>query len=123
MQAKCSGQTKSGEACKAPAQVGSRWCINHDPGKVADLAEWRRQGGRAKSNRARAAKALPAAAMTPVELQTFLIVVMKGAVAGRVEKGIANAVANLGRTIAALYGPATWEERLAELERDEGRRA
>src|SRR5688572_15560335 len=116
-QARCSGTTKAGAPCQATAPPGRAYCIAHDPERVTDLAEWRRKGGRASSNKARAAKALPAAAMTPVELQNFMIVVMKGTVAGKIDKGIANAAANLGRTIASLYGPATWEDRLAELER------
>ena len=118
-QARCSGTTKAGAPCQAPALPGARFCISHDPSRVTDLAQWRRKGGQASSHKARAAKALPAAAMTPVELQNFLIVVMRDTVAGTVDKGVANAVANLGRTVAALYGPATWEERLAELERGE----
>src|SRR5687767_13347698 len=98
MQPRCSGTTKAGAPCQAPALQGTPYCVTHDPARVTDLAEWRRKGGKAKSNRARAAKALPAAAMTPTELQNFMIVVMKGTVAGKIDKGIANAAANLGRT-------------------------
>jgi hypothetical protein len=101
----------------------SGWCRWHDPALADERARWRREGGQARSNKARARKALPSAAMTPSELQAFLIVVMRGVLAGRVDKGVGNCIGNLSRSIAALYPVADFADRLAAIERRDGRPA
>ena len=71
MHKKCSGTTKAGAPCQARALPGSAYCVTHDPEKVTQLAEWRRQGGYAKASRVRAKKALPES-MTVAELHAWL---------------------------------------------------
>ena len=119
MHAKCSGRTRAGEACKAPAQAGSRWCINHDPARVTDLAEWRRRGGKAKSNQARARKALPAEPLSAEELHSYLGVVFRGLIGGKIEAPIATAAANVARTMVEIQRASEFEARLSALERSE----
>ena len=119
MVSRCTATNAGGERCQAHPVRPSGFCYWHDPAVADERARKRREGGQNRSYRARLRKAVPEV-MTPAELQHFLIAVMKATVAGKVDKGIANAVANLGRTVAGLYGPATWEERLAEIERGEG---
>jgi hypothetical protein len=99
---------------------GGEYCVAHDPARVVELARWRREGGKASGTRARAAKALPAAAMGPAELQGVLAVTLKAVLAERKSPAIGNAVANLGRTMIAVREATELEERLAALERAAG---
>ncbi len=54
--------------------------------------------------------------MSPIEIQGLLSVTLRGVIAGRIEPGVANAAANLGRAIVAVREATTTEDRLAELE-------
>src|SRR5215203_2451076 len=65
---RCLGVNKDGSACTARAQRDADSCLAHDPQRVTDLAEWRRQGGRASSNAARARRQLPEGVLTNHEL-------------------------------------------------------
>ncbi|MDP9364810.1 MAG: hypothetical protein M3Q10_11405 [Chloroflexota bacterium] len=112
---RCRATTAAGSPCSAQPVRPSGWCYWHDPTIAAEREAARRRGGRGKSNRARAAKAMPAP-MTPADLQALLGVVLRGVVAGRVEPGVGNAAANLGRAIVAVREATTTEERLAALE-------
>jgi hypothetical protein len=123
MQAQCSGITKSGERCRAAALPGSDFCVTHDPARVTDLAAWRRKGGRAKSNRARAKRAVGEGALSAAELNGVLGVTLKGVLAGKIEPNVGNCVASLARAIRDVAGWAELDERLSALERDEGRPA
>lgn len=116
MQARCIGTNKAGEQCRGKALSDSRYCIAHDPERVVDMAEWRRKGGKAKSNRARAKKQLPDAALSPVELQGLLSVTLKGLLAGRIEPGVANAAASLGRAMVTVRESTSLDERFAAIE-------
>jgi hypothetical protein len=116
IQPRCIGTNKSGEQCRGKALSNSRYCIAHDPARVVDMAEWRRQGGKAKSNKARARKQLPDAALSPMELQGVLSVTLKGLLAGRIEPGVANAAASLGRALVVIRDATILEERVAQLE-------
>jgi len=116
-QRQCNGTNKLGERCKSWAMPDSEWCVNHDPDRVVELAEWRRQGGKAKSNAARAKKALPAEPLTVAELHSFLGVVFRRLLTGETEPGIATAMATVARTMAELQKASDYESRLADLER------
>jgi len=118
----CSGTTKAGERCRARSLPGSAYCVTHDPTKVTQLAEWRRKGGYAASNKARAKKALPADPLTNEELHSWLRVVFKGVIAGRIEPGVATASATVARTMAELARVTELEQRIANLEEERDRR-
>ena len=123
-QARCSGTTKAGAPCQAPALPGSRFCVTHDPSRVTDLAEWRRKGGKASSNTARARKRLPDGALSAAELNGLLGTTLKGVLVGKIEPNVGNCVASLARAIRDVAGWADLDERLAALERhDAGRPA
>jgi hypothetical protein len=113
---RCTGVTRAGERCKGRALPGSVFCLNHDPAKVTQLAEWRRQGGHARSNVNRARKRLKGGLRDFADLQGLLFEAVRKVEAGSLEPGPANAMANLARACAALAGLASFEERLSALE-------
>jgi len=117
MQRKCSGTTKAGLPCKAQALPDSAFCIAHDPARATELAEWRRRGGFAKSNRSRAKKALPADPLSNEQLHAWLGVVFRGVIAGRIEPGVGTASSTIARTMLELFRAIDLEVRIAELER------
>ncbi len=95
-------------------------CAWHDPSMKERVAAGRVQGGAARSNRKRAAKQLPDNVLTIDQLRGYLGLTLKAVLAGKVEPGVANAVANLSRSYAALTEAAKAEEltaRLDDLER------
>jgi len=94
----------------------SERCIAHGD-RVTDLAEWRKQGGKGKSNRARAAKNLPNEPMTTGELHIYLGVVFRKVINGTLEPGVATAAATVARTMAELAKASDYESRLLDLER------
>ena len=121
--ARCRGTTRDGKPCAAKPRPGTDLCPWHDPAMTERRAAWSAKGGRQSSNAARARKTLPAGCMTPSELQGFVGTVMRGTLAGRVEPNVAQAIGALARTMTALYPAAEFEQRLADLERQDGRGA
>ncbi|CAN5585180.1 hypothetical protein BH23CHL5_BH23CHL5_22950 [soil metagenome] len=121
-QEQCSGTTKAGQRCRAKALPGSAFCISHDPSRVVEMAEWRRAGGRAKSNRARAKKALPADLMTNEQLHAYLGLVFGRVIVGQIEPGVATAAASVARTMAELSRATELEQRIVALETERERR-
>ncbi len=117
MQHRCKATTKSGEPCSARPLPGSEWCFVHDPHRIIDIAEARKQGGQAKSNRARAKKAMVDGALSPTELEGLLGIVMKAVLNGHKEPAIGNAIANLARAAVAVRDAVAVDERITELER------
>jgi|SRR5215211_6613670 len=120
MQQQCSGITKAGGRCRGRALPGSAYCIAHDPARVVELAEYRRQGGKAKSNAARARREIERAALTPNELQGILGVTIKAVLAGAKPPGIGQAVAALARAAMSVREQSEIETRLAALEEATG---
>ncbi len=102
---------------------GGDYCIAHSPGRVTELAEWRRRGGKAKSNRARAMKDVPAGAMTTAEILAGLGEAFRRTRAGTMSPNVATALSNLARTMADLQRDADLEARMATIERALGNRA
>jgi hypothetical protein len=96
---------------------GSAFCVSHDPAKAAQLAEWRRKGGYASSNRARAKKQLPAEPLSTVELHSYLGLVFRGVISGKIEPGVGTASSTIARTMVELVRAIDLEVRIAELER------
>ncbi len=112
----CKGTNAAGQPCDAKPVRPSGWCYWHDPALEAERIEGRRKGGTARSNKARAKKALPAEALTLHEVQGLLSFTLKATLAGRIEPGVANAVANVARTMTTVAQAGEVEERLRELE-------
>ncbi len=115
MPERCEAVAKNGKPCSATPVPGLGRCAWHAPEWAEQRREWSRRGGKGKSNAARMRRQLPEA-MTPGEIQSLLGAVLKGVVAGRVEPGVGNAAANLGRAIVAVREATEYEERLAALE-------
>ena len=113
-QQRCTGTRKDGGTCAAKAVTGSEYCLAHDPARVVEMAEWRRQGGKASSNASRARKA--AAGLAPVEIIGVLGGVLTGVLAGDYTPGQANAAASVARAMMAVHEVSTIEERIAALE-------
>jgi hypothetical protein len=116
MQAQCSGTTKAGEPCKAKALPGSAYCLAHDPNRVVEMAAYRRQGGKAKSNAARAKKALPAEPLTTAEAHAYLSVAFRQALARRLDAPMLNALSNAAKALADLNRTVEQDAVIAELE-------
>jgi len=114
MATKCRATNQAGQPCGAePYRDG--WCRWHHPELGEQRREWSARGGRGKSNAARAAKRMPDA-MTLADLRSVLSATIGAVVAGRIEPGVANAAANLGRAMIAATEASELERRLGELE-------
>ncbi len=117
---RCQAITKSGSPCGATPVPGDTLCAWHSPAWAEKRRQWSKKGGAARSNRARAAKRLPAESLTLAEVQGLLSVALKGVLAGRIEPGVANAVANVARTMTTVAEAGELEERIRELEEAAG---
>lgn len=114
---KCAGMNKDGiTPCSADAREGSRYCTWHDPALEADRKRWRREGGKAKSNRRRAAKELELAAAGVGQLPAVLFRALGRVESGEIEPAVANAMASLSRAIVTVQQAHELEERLQALE-------
>ncbi|MDP9473636.1 MAG: hypothetical protein M3Q71_23750 [Chloroflexota bacterium] len=113
---RCIGTNKDGGPCSAAPAPGRSYCLWHDPERAQERAGWRQQGGKSRSNKARARKQLPAESLTLPEVQALLSVALKSVLAGRIEPGVANASASVARAIAALVQVGEMEARISALE-------
>ena len=112
----CTATTSGGAPCHAVARPGSRWCLFHDPNAAEERRAYSRKGGAARSNRARARKALPVEAMTLSEVQGTLGKVLKDVVGGKIEPGVASAAASVARALVAVAQASDLEERIRRIE-------
>ena len=110
----CKAQNKSGAPCSAQAYKDGlcRW---HHPDLEAQRSEERRRGGHARSNAARARKALAGELRDMGDVKARLMIALAKVEEGELEPGPANAMANLARAIATVAGVADFEGQLAEL--------
>lgn len=113
---RCVATTKDGKPCAARPRPGSDRCPWHDEALSVRRREWSARGGKGKSNAARAKKELPAGVMTNDELRGLVGLTIRGVLAGRVEPGVGNSVANLSRAYVAITEAGELEERLQALE-------
>jgi len=116
----CSGITKAGKRCNSMALPESDFCISHDPTRIADLAEYRRRGGKGRSNDARARKALSGGFKDVQTAQAVMLMVLAKLNAGQFDVARANAMANVARAIndlAKTNAQATLEQQIADLSR------
>ena len=115
MAERCSATTKGGKPCGGTPVPGEDLCPWHSPSWAERRRAWSVKGGQGKSNKRRAAKRL-AEPMGPAELQILLGAVLRDVVAGRVEPGVANAAAALGRALVTVTEASDIEKRLTALE-------
>ena len=116
MVAKCSGTNLDGTPCSARPRPGALWCVWHDPETKAQRAEWSKRGGSARSNKVRAAKALPTELMSTDEIAAWLTIQYRKLIVGQLTPGVATASATVAKAIAEIQRGAQIEERMAELE-------
>ncbi len=116
MEQMCIATTKEGRPCSAGPVRPSGYCYWHDPALLEQRLTDRQRGGAARSNAARAKRQLPDAVLTPAEMQGFIGLALRGVLAGRIEPGVANAVATLARAAVAVREATEIETRLAALE-------
>lgn len=114
MPTSCTGRNKSGAPCSAQAYKDGlcRW---HHPDLETQRTEERRRGGHARSNAARARKALAGDIRDMTDVKARLMVALAKVEEGELEPGPANAMANLARAIATVASVADFEGQLAEL--------
>ncbi|MFL5759104.1 MAG: hypothetical protein ACJ789_05155 [Thermomicrobiales bacterium] len=120
MHSHCSGTNRDGGPCNAEVRPGRAWCRWHDPELETQRAEWRRKGGAARSNKARAKKVLPAEPLTAEEVRSHLGVVFTGVIGGTMEPGVGTAAANIARALIAVSESHELEQRLQALEQRAG---
>ncbi len=120
MDGHCKGRNRDGQPCRALVTDGSAFCRWHDPKLEEQRQEWRRQGGTARSNQARARKALSEAVMTSPELAGVLSQAIRRTLEGDLEPGVGSAIATLSRALAEVRKTGELEERLGNLEKAAG---
>ncbi len=69
-------------------------------------------------NKQRAKKALPAEPLTAEEVHSYLGVVFRSVIGGKIEPGIATAAASVARAMIDVAKVAAFEGQLTELRRD-----
>ncbi len=112
----CRGTTTAGKPCSARAQPGHEWCQWHDPARESERAQWRSEGGLARSHRNTAARELKRYPVDMGSLRGTLFHALKRVEAGELEPGVANSMATLARAIVTVSQSVDVEERLAALE-------
>jgi hypothetical protein len=117
--AKCSAIARSGNRCSSSVLPGSAFCFVHDPNAAEARRDASRKGGRARSNKARAAKNLPEA-LTPDDLQSYLALTLRGVLSGRLQPAVGSCIAALARSIVTVREATELEGRVVELEQTAG---
>lgn len=117
---RCQATAANGKPCAATPRPGRSYCLWHDPEAVETRRELSRKGGQARSNRRRALAKLPDEVMSLRTVQAMLCRALRDVIDGRLEPGVGNSAATLGRAIAAIATAGDLEERVAELERAAG---
>lgn len=118
--AQCRGTNAEGKPCSARAQPGRKWCQWHDPAREAERAQWRSQGGKARSTRNTAERELKRYATDMGSLRGTLFHVLKRVESGDLEPNVGNSIATIVRAIVAVSQSVEVEERLAALEQRAG---
>ena len=95
---KCGAIARSGSRCRSAVLPGRPFCFLHDPLAEARRREGARKGGKARSNRERARKALPEA-MGADELAGYLSALFKSVVIGKTEPKVGTAAAGIAKVL------------------------
>jgi hypothetical protein len=115
MAVQCQAIARSGSRCSSPVLAGRDYCWVHDPLSAPARRAASIKGGKARSNRARAAKRLPEA-MTAVELHALLGDVLRQVITGALPTAVGVAAATLARAMLAAEEAGDLEVRLGEVE-------
>jgi hypothetical protein len=115
MAARCSAIARSGSRCASPVLPESAYCFVHDPAAADRRREASKKGGHARSNAARAAKAMPPA-LTSDDLLVTLSEAIRKVERGELAPGPANAISSLARAMNSIRETTEIERRLEELE-------
>lgn len=91
------------------------FCVTHDPSRIADLTAYRRKGGHARSNKARALKDLPAEPLTTAEAHAYLSLAFRRALVGKMDAPMLNALSTAAKALADLSRTVEQDHMLAEL--------
>ena len=113
----CLGTNRDGNPCSATSDPGTTWCRWHSPDREAERVEWRRKGGAARSNKARARKKMADAVLTIDDLDGLLCRALVQVAAGALEPGVGSAMSVIARTITTIRSTGELERRIEELER------
>lgn len=98
----CPGRTVNGEPCSARPQPGREHCQWHDPLRAEERAQWRAQGGRARSQRSRAVRDSRKYSTDLGALRNRLFQAFKQVEAGDLDPEIATSMANLAGAIVVV---------------------
>jgi len=113
---RCQATAASGKPCSASPRPGRPFCLWHDDEAVAERQAISRKGGAARSNSVRARRKFASSALGSDQVLGLLSVALRDVIDGKLEPGIANAAANLGRAIVAVREATEVEARIAALE-------
>lgn len=116
MVVRCVGTNKSGKLSSANPLPGSDRSPWHDPAWDERRKAWSVRGGHGKSNRARAAKKLPAGVLSNDELRGVLGITIAKVLRGDVEPGVGSSVASLARAYVAVTEAGAVESLQAEVD-------
>ena len=98
---RCQATTKSGKPCSATV-VADGMCAWHAPSWADRRRQWSAEGGRRRSNAARAKKELPASVLSNDQLRGVLGLTIAKVLNGAVEPGVGSSVASLARAYVAV---------------------
>lgn len=118
MAERCAATTKAGHPRKATARAGSAYCLFHDPDAAEERRAASRKGGANKANAVRAERRM--VNYTVPHVRVVLSTAMNEVFEGRMDIGLAAALATLGRAVILANEKSDMEARLAELERRAG---
>lgn len=110
---RCRALRKDGSPCRVRAVLPSGYCVMHDPERAAELAGIRAAGGKAKSNQARAAKALPASLQ---DVSALILRSLSAVEQEEMKPGQATAIAALASVFVKLHETAEQDQRISDLE-------
>lgn len=126
---RCSARNVDGSPCQAQAWRNGR-CRWHAPELAEERRAWSAKGGRARSNTSRARTAMRGDLTDLSTVRASLLRALQAVETGRMEPGVAAAMASLGRTLVTLAQAAAavqFEEQLnrmaaelADLQRQRG---
>jgi hypothetical protein len=118
MDKQCIARNANGARCQAQPVRPSGYCWFHDPAIDEERTRKRREGGANRSNAVRAKKSLPAEPLAAEEIRSYLGLVFRGLIGGKVEPSMATAAANVARALLDVAKAAELEQEVANLRRD-----
>lgn len=110
---RCAAINKDGSPCRAKVRPERPYCWQHDDELADRRAQWRSNGGKGRSNAARARAALPEDLR---DVGDWLLQAMADVRAGTMEPAQGNTLANLARSFVLLHEAGAAESRLSRIE-------